>query len=156
MKLSRLALIGIATSLLIGGTYLILSKESPAEKYIKASCDEIRSSALSKGVESNERLLKKLEFNLDLAETADKEQTLKLSLYVDDLKSYIDFKKQSEAALKRNFELDLALGILGNRDTDEILDGATQDLREQGKIDSAQLDQKVIRLKNAYKEICEN
>ena len=147
---------GVVVTLLLVGSYLTFFNESPAEKYIKASCDEIRSSALSKGVESNERLLKKLEFNLDLAETADKEQTLKLSLYVDDLKSYVDLKKQSEAALKRNFELDLTLGILGNRDTDEILDGATQDLREQGKIDSAQLDQKVIRLKNAYKEICEN
>jgi hypothetical protein len=147
---------GVVVMLLLVGSYFTFFNESPALKYLRASCDEVKSSPLSKGVDSNVRLLNKLKFNLKLAEEADREKTWGLSLYIDELKDYIELKKQNEAGLMRNFQLDLALGILGDRDTGDIIDDAVEDLQKQGKIDSAQLDQKVIRLKNAYKEICEN
>ena len=156
MSKSKLIVIAILTVLLLSGSYIFFFKESPASKHLKASCEAIKSSPLSKGVDANDKLLQRLEFNLELAESADKEVTLDLSMYVNELRTYIELKKQSEASLLRNFQLDLTLGILGNQNSNEIVDGAVEDLQAQSKVDSAVLDQKLIRLKNTYKAFCQS
>ena len=156
MNKFKLILIVILIVLVLSGSYILFLKESPASKYLKASCEVIKSSPLSKGVDANDKLLQRLEFNLELAESADKEVTLDLSMYVNELRTYIELKKQSEASLLRKFQLDLTLGILGNQNSDEIVDGAVEDLRAQSKVDSAALDQKLIRLKNTYKTFCQS
>jgi hypothetical protein len=154
MKKFKLVLLGILVALLFSGGYFIFFSESPASKYLKASCNEIKSKELYQDLESKEKLLKKLEFNLDLAEIADKEETLELSLYVDDLKSYIDFKKQSELAQLQIFNRNLTLGIL--RGSEEVFADAEENFKIQFENDRLRSNQKLDTLKMTYKNFCEN
>lgn len=155
MKFSRKIVIALTTlSLISGGLYLILFKESPAAQYLKTSCEAIKASPISKGVESNQKLLSLLDFNLNLAKKADEKVTFDLSQYVYELREYVKVQKESEEAITRNFTLDLTLGILGGRNSGDIVDDALDELKEESDSSQKKLSQQMIGVKNTYKKAC--
>jgi hypothetical protein len=156
MKISRtIILISITSALILGGLYLGFFKESPAAQYLRTSCEAIKSSPVSKGIDSNKKLLAKLIFNLGLAEKADEKETFNLSQYVDELREYVKIEKEISDAQLRKFQYDLALGILGDKNTDDIIDDAIDDALE-GLQDRTQENlQKQKSLKNNYFKTCD-
>lgn len=157
MKNSKLiAIIGITLILILGGSYFVFFKESPAAQYLRGSCEAIKSNPISKGIESNQKLLKLLDFNLNLAKKADEKITFDLSQYVDELREYVTVQKESDEAIRRNFQLDLALGILGEKNSGDIVDDAIDGLREKSESSQKELSQKMIGVKNTYIKACSN
>jgi hypothetical protein len=144
----------IALPLILGGLYFIFFKESPAAQYLRASCEAIKSSPISKGIESNEKLLKVLNFNLNLAKKADEKVTFDLSQYVDELQKYVKEQKENDEAIRRMFQLDLALGILGDKNSGEIVDDALDRLKEKSDSSQKELTQKMVGIKNTYIKAC--
>jgi len=155
MKISRPIVITlIVLPLILGGIYFIFFKESPAAQYLRNSCEAIKSSPISKGIESNQKLLRLLDFNLNLAKKTDEKVTFDLSQYVDELRKYVKEQKENDEAIRRMFQLDLTLGILGDKNSGDVVDDALDRLREQSDSSQKELSQKMIGVKNTYIKAC--
>lgn len=155
MKISRTIFISlISLCIVLGGTYFVFFKESPAAQYLRTSCEAIKSTPILKSTGSNQKLLKTLEFNLNLAKKADEKVTFDLSQYVDELRDYVKVHKANNDAIASKLNFDLALGIIAGRNRSDIVDDAVKELRENSEKSQKELSQKIIGLRNTYIDAC--
>lgn len=134
--------------------FMFITRESPAAPYMRAACDAISSNPLSGGFESNEKLLNRLNENLNLARKADEKETVELKLFVGEFKQFINDGKELDAQFRSAVGLGLTLGILNGSGTDG-LDSAIDIYNNNSKEKREKLDQKTIQLKNTSKSMCE-